>query len=125
MFLNNWDCLEDMKGDFWPKGEIGFSEGRTERELEGVEIVLASYGTPSYEGYAFVLFKKDGKLYEVNASHCSCYGLEGQWEPERTSVEDLLYRVEKGRLGVGDYDENPFAIELLGILRGLSSAPGR
>jgi hypothetical protein len=48
------------------------------------EMLFASYETPRYEGSALVLFERGGKLFEVNGSHCSCYGLEGQWEPEET-----------------------------------------
>jgi len=78
--------------------------------------LLASYGTPSYEGYAFVLFERDGKLYEVNGGHCSCFGLEGQWEPEETTVEAIQHRINRGNLGKGDYQENPFAEELQKVL---------
>ena len=85
----------------------------------GCEILLASYGTPAYEGYAFVLFRKGGVLYEVNGSHCSCYGLEGQWEPEETTVEALRHRLDHGRLGAGGYDDNPFADELRQVLEAL------
>lgn len=56
------------------------------------EILMASYGGASYEGDAFVLFQRDGKLYEVHGSHCSCYGLEGQWEPEETTWAALALR---------------------------------
>lgn len=56
------------------------------------EILFAAYGQPCYEGYALVIFKKDGKLYEVNGAHCSCYGLEGQWKPEETSWAALKMR---------------------------------
>jgi hypothetical protein len=56
------------------------------------EVLFASYNTPPYEGYAFVLFERDGKLYEVNGSHCSCYGLEDQWQPEETSWAALKIR---------------------------------
>ena len=49
------------------------------------EILFASYGGCSYAGDALVLFERDGKLFEVNGSHGSCYGLEGQWNPEETS----------------------------------------
>lgn len=59
--------------------------------LDG-EILLAVYDVPGYEGTAFVLFERDGKLYEVNGSHCSCYGLESQWEPEETSWKALAMR---------------------------------
>lgn len=74
MYLNNWSSREDMIADFWPD----WAEQKRGVELDNTEVLLASYGTPDYEGYAFVLFLRDGKLWEVNASHCSCYGLEGQ-----------------------------------------------
>jgi hypothetical protein len=60
--------------------------------LDGAVIYLAWYGYGSYDGQSLVIFEKDGKLYEVNGSHCSCYGLEGQWEPEETSWEALAKR---------------------------------
>jgi hypothetical protein len=55
-------------------------------------ILHAVYNHEGYEGSAFVLFKKGGKLYEVSGSHCSCYGLEGQWKPEETTWEALAIR---------------------------------
>jgi hypothetical protein len=110
-YLNNWSSREEMLADFEIK----------EDALAGAEVLLASYGTPSYEGYAFVLFKRDGKLYEANGSHCSCYGLEGQWEPEETDVASLRHRMEKGGLGDGHYDENPFRDELAKVLDALPS----
>lgn len=64
----------------------------SEEERNGVEFIYASYDTPPYEGYAHVIFRKNGKLYEVNGSHCSCYGLEGQWTPEETSIAALMAR---------------------------------
>lgn len=59
------------------------------------EILFASYGGGSYEGDAFVLYRKDGKLYEVSGSHCSCYGLEGQWGPEETYIAALAQKCKK------------------------------
>lgn len=56
------------------------------------EILFANYGSWSYDGDAFVLFERDGKLYEVTGGHCSCYGLEGQWSPEETNWEALKIR---------------------------------
>ena len=58
-------------------------------ELEGCKILFACYGYEDCDGEAFVLYEYDGKLYEVHGSHCSCYGLEEQWEPEETTVEAL------------------------------------
>ena len=62
-------------------------------KLENCKIIFAAYKNESYEGSALVLFTaEDGKLYEVNGSHCSCYGLEGQWSPEETSIDALKMR---------------------------------
>jgi len=86
-------------------------------ELDDIEILFASYTYECYEGDAFVLFRKDGKLFEVNAGHCSCYGLEGQWDPEETTKEALMYRITEGNLGKTYRDENTFANELIEVLK--------
>lgn len=80
-------------------------------EIEDSDILLASYNIGGYEGDAFVLFRKDGKLYEVNGSHCSCYGLEGQWRPEETDIASLRYRSKEGTMGI-----NTFRNELIQVL---------
>lgn len=59
-------------------------------------IIYASYECPPYEGYATVLFIENGELYEVHGSHCSCYGLENQWEPEKVTLKELQFRFENG-----------------------------
>lgn len=127
ILLNNWtNCsVKDVFEEFDEMRWSNYSEN-TEKtpieekpEFKNAEILLASYGTPSYEGYAFVLFIREGKLYEVNASHCSCHGLEGQWSPEETTIEELEHRIRKGDLGRGNWDENPFAFELLDVLNEL------
>ncbi len=56
------------------------------------EVIIAGYEYENYEGSAFVLYEKNGKLYEANGGHCSCYGLEGQWKPEETTWEALAMR---------------------------------
>ena len=104
-----------MKADFWPSWESIKYDG----ELDGANVLLASYGTPSYEGDAFVLFEQGGELYEVNASHCSCDGLEGQWGPEKPSVAALMHRLDNGKLGQDEYTCNPFATELRQVLSAL------
>lgn len=61
--------------------------------LDGATVLLAWYSYEAYSGYSFVLYEKDGKLWEVNGSHCSCHGLEGQWDPERASWKALSTRL--------------------------------
>ena len=88
MFYGEWDDAKDV-----------FSSFRVnEEDRKGVNIVFAYYSYEDYTGRAFVLFTKEDKLYEVHGSHCSCYGLEGQWEPEETSVELLTHRLQKGTI---------------------------
>lgn len=82
IFYENFTCAEDVFDAF----------GVSEEERKGIEFIYADYDTPSYEGYAHVIFVLYGILYEVNASHCSCYELDGQWLPEETSVIALLSR---------------------------------
>jgi hypothetical protein len=86
IYLGNFECKEDVQGSFC----CGF--------LDNCHILLASYETGDYCGSAFVLFVENGKLYEVSASHCSCYGLENQWDPEETMLAALKHRIEKGNL---------------------------
>lgn len=63
------------------------------------EIVYAVYNQEYYEGYATIVFTRDGKLWENNDSHCSCYGLE-TWSPEETTPEALRLRPETGYNGL-------------------------
>lgn len=72
-------------------------------DYKDVNIILATYEAEGYEGYAYVLFEKNGKLYEVIGSHCSCYGLEGQWSPDKVDFEELKHRLVEGTFGESSY----------------------
>ncbi len=78
------------KGEFNSYGDVISQFGISQETVKESEILFAEYETPDYEGYASVVFLRNNKLYLVCGSHCSCYGLEGQWEPEETSMEALL-----------------------------------
>ncbi len=69
-----------------------------EKELENANILFAFYDRENHEGRAYVLFEKNGELYEVYGSHCSCRGLEGQWEPEKSSVEAVRHFLSVGAI---------------------------
>lgn len=62
-------------------------------------ILFAVYDKQSFSGHAFILYEHNGVLYEVNASHCSCRGLENQWDPEETTLDAIEHRITKGSLG--------------------------
>lgn len=87
-FFGHFKGIEDIIGQF----QIN------ESELADAKILAAFYDTGSYEGSAMVVFRKDGKLYEVNGSHCSCNGLEECWNPEETSYDALMFRIEHGKM---------------------------
>lgn len=80
--------MSRYRGEFSSRADVESSFAVT--LSENTHILLATYDCPDYDGYAFVLFERDGKLYEVNSSHCSCNGLE--WEPEETTWEALKMR---------------------------------
>lgn len=82
MYLNNFNSNEDILKEY----------AAPEDALNGATVYLAWYGYGSYSGSSLVIFEKDGQLYEVNGSHCSCTGLEDQWQPEETSWEALKLR---------------------------------
>jgi len=101
VLLNSWEGRKpfDIFHEFY---DSDYSKTQVEiaREIKklhlGEKILFASYNSEGYESYAFVLFSKNGRLFEINASHCSCYGLEGQWNPETVNLKALRTRVKKG-----------------------------
>lgn len=115
VFMNDWSNKESVLFDFgWSWDD--------EKEQEFVEkhkdanILFASYGQANYSGDAWVLFEKNGKLYEVNGGHCSCYGLEGQWNPDEVMLEELENRLVNGTFGEDDWSDNNFKEELCKFL---------
>lgn len=66
-------------------------------EPEPEFVVFAGYEYENYGGEAHVIYRDQGKLWLVSGSHCSCYGLEGQWEPEETTREVIVRMVEKSK----------------------------
>jgi hypothetical protein len=54
------------------------------------EVLLAHYNIDGYEGSAAVLYCNRGTYFYVSGSHCSCYGLEGQWAPEEYTLDTLI-----------------------------------
>lgn len=68
--------------------------------LDGCRVFVACYRDTDYSGSAYVLYASGKTLYEVHGGHCSCYGLEGQWEPEDTTIESIQFRLKNGNLDV-------------------------
>lgn len=60
-----------------------------ESTVNQYKLVVASLNDYGYDedSYFLLIHKVTGKLYEVNGGHCSCYGFEGQFQPEETTAE--------------------------------------
>ena len=69
-------------------------------------VAYESVGDWGCDSSSFFLLreKKTGKLFENHGSHCSCYGFEGQWEPEETTLEYL--QSDSFSFYTGGYDDN-------------------
>lgn len=62
-----------------------------------IQILYANYQEEYYEGYASVVYyrKSTKKYYEAYGSHCSCFGLEDQWDGDEEIVPtELLKRLD-------------------------------
>lgn len=118
VFLNDFtdkkNTLLEFSGERWSYTDE--DEELIMKEYEGKNILFASYGNANYSGDAWVLYEENGNLYEVNGSHCSCYGLEGQWEPEKVVLEELENRLVNGEFGEDDWSDNNFKEELCDFL---------
>ena len=84
--------MSEYISEFHSNEDIIREYAAPEDALDGAEVLLAWYGYGFYYGSSFVLFLRDGKLYEVNGNHCSGSGLEAQWSPEETSWAALKMR---------------------------------
>lgn len=73
-------------------------------DLKGIRLLVAyeSVGDYGCDSSGFYVFRKGRKLYEVHGSHCSCYGFEGQWNPEETSL--AYFRSDKFHFSTGGDD---------------------
>ena len=60
------------------------------------EVLLAMYDMDGYEGSADVIYRNGDRYYWAHGSHCSCYGLEGQFDPEEYSAELLVAALRRG-----------------------------
>lgn len=70
------------------------------KDPEPHKVLYASYEQGSYEGSADVFWRNsDGTYGYEYGSHCSCYGLEGQWDPETYTVEQLKGQVDRAQYG--------------------------
>ena len=88
--------LADLKSMKWVEilSHIASSYDTDLHDLNELEFLIAyeSVGAWGCDSSSFFLVRKENKLYEVNGSHCSCYGFKGQWILDETDKNSLLLR---------------------------------
>lgn len=72
------------------------------KEKEPDEVLVAFYGYESYSGSSVVMYRNGESYFIVEGSHCSCYGLEGQWNPEEYNSKELFLKILEKRSFYGD-----------------------
>lgn len=82
-YRNDFACWQDVQDAF----------GIDLPEPE--QVIVADYTYEDYSGDSDVLYRNGDKFFYVSGSHCSCYGLEDQWEPEEYTRETLLGQIER------------------------------
>lgn len=113
--LGNW-TNETPVSIFGEWSEQGGESLEVQDWAEKYHIVLAYYAYEGYDGTAFMLLQdKLGQLYEVYGSHCSCNGLEGQFEPEVSELVELEKRL-LSKFGYNRDGEDTWATELSKVL---------
>jgi hypothetical protein len=78
--FNSWEDVQQSFNTTYPEPE---------------RVFLAEYEQGSYDGHSSVWFYNNKKYYYVLGSHCSCYGLEGQFDPEEYTAEEAISILEK------------------------------
>ncbi len=82
-------------------------------QLKEYDVLIAyeSVGSWGCDSSSFFLLRKksSGRLFEVNGSHCSCYGFENQFKPTPVNKIELKNRAkeEYGLFYPGGYDNSP------------------
>lgn len=95
IYHEDFQCKEDIESQF----DVSLPEN--------CEILYASYEIDGCDGTATVIGRMDGELFEVHGCHCSCCGLEEQWDPEETSVAYFLQQAEVQEVRVIRRDSYP------------------
>lgn len=97
-YIELFSAWENVNSEFF--GERWDFEDKPERKTwlgDEPEFIFAYYNYENYSGDSTVVFKKDGKWFLNSAGHCSCYGLEGKWDPEEFDPAQHFLALEQGK----------------------------
>lgn len=70
------------------------------------EVYIAQYRYEDYSGHSEIYFRNNGKYYYNQASHCSCYGLENQFDPEEFDTIELYIEWLQRKIETDYYTEH-------------------
>lgn len=87
-YYGTWKSVEDIFETFFMDFEDKVREGDEAPPDDFPrhdQILFAVNRDHGYEEDCLVLYVKEGKLFLVEGSHCSCHGYEGQWEPDEVT----------------------------------------
>lgn len=93
-----------------------------------LHIFYSYYSYENYSGYGFLwgYNEETDTFFNNSGSHCSCYGLEGQWDIEDYTFEEMKAVIERqieqydpsGYVSSSDKSEYEARIELLKTILG-------
>lgn len=110
--VSNYSGQHDNYNGIYPDNPITEDLVRDELKHRNILVAYESVGDWGCDSNSFFLFKdkKTKKLYEMHGGHCSCYGFEGQYEPEEITLENLKARIENAyenhAFNSGGYDDD-------------------
>ena len=92
-YHGDWSSWEEVAKDF---AEYDEDYVKSNGPVKPDEVLFAGYYNESYSGSAKVIFRQGELYHEVHSGHCSCYGLEGSWEPtEGMTKDEFIKYLEK------------------------------
>lgn len=108
----------DWTGGGWAKVQEDFACGFPEPEI----VVLAAYVYEDYSGDAWVVYFDKGRFFEVHGGHCSCYGLERQWDSISYEPADFVEVLKRRTSAYGLQGEMRLdvLVEVEAILAGIA-----
>lgn len=87
--------MQIFNGSFTSVRGVEEAFGLPPLALDSYVLLFARYNDEGYEGEARVLYLDEQKIFEVAASHCSCFDLDGMWEPVEVTIEALRLRPDE------------------------------
>jgi hypothetical protein len=86
---------------YWTKTPPGWARVQEEFKTNHPEpenVLYANYEYQNYEGEANVIWREpNGDISYVSGVHCSCYGLEDQWDVETYPEETVREMIARAR----------------------------